>query len=83
MAKLKLRFRIVNASVGWRELAIEHDGEPAVVKQEKLFLDCEPLDGTEKTLELVLPAKLAAEYPEGAIICASLEVVELPSSEEA
>lgn len=82
MAKLNLRFRIVNASVGVRESTIEHDGEPAIVKQEKLFIDAEPLDGTEKTLELVLPAKLAAEYPEGAIIRIALDVIELPSADE-
>lgn len=81
MAKaLTLRFLVVNAGIGIRELPIEHEGEPAIVKQRKLYVDAEPLDGTEKTLELVLPAD--TDIAEGAILTLAI-AIENPAVAEA
>jgi hypothetical protein len=77
---MKLRFRVINAGIGVREVEIEHEGEPAIVKQRKLYVDAEPLDGTEKTLELVLPAD--TDIAEGAILTLSI-AVENPAAAEA
>jgi hypothetical protein len=79
MAELTLRFRVINAGIGMRELPIEHDGEPAIVKQRKLYVDAEPLDGSEKTLELVLPAD--TDIAEGAILTLAI-AVENPATDE-
>lgn len=82
MAKaLKLRFRVINAGIGVRELDIEHEGEPATIKQRKLYVDAEPLDGTEKTLELVLPAD--TDIAEGAILTLSIGVENPAVADEA
>lgn len=81
MAAMKFRFRIVNSGIAEREVQIEHEGEPAIVRQKKLHVDAEPLDGTGQTLELTLPADLADKFPEGATITAAL-TVEAPAEEE-
>lgn len=80
MAELTLRFRVVNAGIGVREQEIEHEGEPAIVKQRKLYVDAEPLDGSEKTLELVLPA--VTNIADGAILTLTI-TVENPAAAEA
>lgn len=74
MEELTLRFRIINAGVAVHEVEIEHEGQPATVRQHRLYVDAEPLDGTEKTLELTLPAGMADQFPEGGIITAVLSV---------
>ena len=70
----ELKFRIVNSQIGTTEREIEFEGHPATVSQSQLYVDAEPLSGTVKTLELVLPADQADAYPEGAIITATLTV---------
>lgn len=80
MAELSLRYRVINAGIGVRELEIEHEGEPAIVKQRKLYVDAEPLDGSEKTLELVLPAD--TEISVDAILTVAITIAN-PAADEA
>ena len=70
----ELKFRIINSAIGKTEREIEFEGHPGVVTVSQLHVDAEPLSGTVKTLELTLPADLAAEFPEGGIITATLTV---------
>lgn len=78
----ELKFRIVNSTVGITERQIEFDGHPAVVSQSQLYVDAEPLSGTVKSLELVLPADEADAYPEGGIITMTLTVEAPPVPDE-
>lgn len=79
---LNLRFRVFNAGVAAREVEIEHEGQPATLKQRVLHIDAEPLDGTVRTLELELPAALEGKIVIGTVLCASI-AFDLPASDEA